>query len=95
MNKKIFTSSERETKELGKKFVSFLKGGDILLLKGDLGAGKTVFVKGLARGLKIKKIIRSPSFLILKIYKIPKEVSKKRKAKYLIHFDFYRLKKEK
>lgn len=95
MKIKIFSSSEKETKQLGEKFASLLKGGDILLLKGDLGVGKTVFVKGLAKGLKIKKIIQSPSFLLLKIYKIPKDVSKRNRARYFVHFDFYRLKRKK
>lgn len=82
------TKNEEETKKLGQKFASHLKGGDILLLSGNLGAGKTVFVKGLTLGLGIKKNIRSPSFNLMKIYRIKK---KELKMKNLIHLDCYRL----
>lgn len=62
----------QETIELAKKFTKKLKGGEVIGLVGELGAGKTTFVKGLAEGLKIKNIITSPTFVILKEYKIPR-----------------------
>lgn len=67
---------------LSKKFALSLKKGDIVGLSGALGAGKTVFIKGLAKGLKIKDEPSSPSFVIVNEYqgKIP-----------LYHFDVYRL----
>ena len=73
------TNSEKETIEFGKKYVSQLKPGDVLGLVGELGAGKTQFVKGLAKGLGIKNNITSPSFVLLKKYNN------------LIHIDCYRL----
>lgn len=67
-----------------------LHGGDILLLIGDLGAGKTSLVKGVAAGLGIKQEITSPTFTLMNVYKI-----KNYKIKNLIHIDTYRLKNEK
>lgn len=61
--------SEKETLEIGKKFALELRGGEILALVGDLGAGKTVFTKGLAQGLEISGIVSSPTFLLMKCYK--------------------------
>jgi tRNA threonylcarbamoyladenosine biosynthesis protein TsaE len=52
-----------------RKFATTLKGGEILALIGELGAGKTVFTKGLAQGLGISGIVSSPTFLLMKCYK--------------------------
>ncbi len=60
----------------------------VIALNGDLGAGKTVFAKGLAKGLGIKKTVNSPTFLIFKIYSLKKE----RGFQNFIHVDAYRLK---
>ncbi|KPK38646.1 MAG: hypothetical protein AMJ78_09680 [Omnitrophica WOR_2 bacterium SM23_29] len=80
----IISSSEKETIELGAKVAKRLRAGDLVALSGDLGAGKTTFVKGIAKGLKVKdyKYVNSPSFVLVKEYKgrIP-----------LYHFDVYRL----
>jgi len=79
----IITNSKKETIALGKKFAASLSSKDIIALTGDLGAGKTTFVSGVAKGLKIKEDIISPTFNILKCYfdsKIP-----------LFHIDAYRL----
>ena len=84
----IITKSEKETMTLAKKFASRLKGGEVVALIGELGAGKTVFIKGLAKGLGVKQTITSPTFVLMKIY----EVNKKNKIKYLCHIDAYRLK---
>ncbi len=62
-----------------------IKKGVILTLKGELGSGKTTFVKGLARGLGLKGKIKSPSFVIFYTHAIPK--SKLR----FYHFDLYRI----
>lgn len=80
------TQSITETKQLGLKLATTLRGGEILLLSGNLGTGKTVFIKGLGLGLGIKKIIRSPSFTILNHYKI-----KKGRIKNFVHLDCYRI----
>ena len=72
----------KQTEKLAKKFSKTLKGGEKILLNGDLGAGKTMFVKYLAKFLKVKDEVTSPSFTILKQYS----------GKYNInHFDLYRI----
>ncbi|MFA6534511.1 MAG: tRNA (adenosine(37)-N6)-threonylcarbamoyltransferase complex ATPase subunit type 1 TsaE [Patescibacteria group bacterium] len=97
------TTSEKQTFNLGKKFAKELHGGEVILLSGDLGAGKTVFVKGLAAGLGVKKIITSPTFVLFKVYPIAKEQENpsirgagkrtREQVKYLVHADCYRLAK--
>ena len=84
----IITKSEKETMTLAEKFASQLEGGEVVALVGELGAGKTVFIKGLAKGLGVKQTITSPTFVLMKIY----EVNKKNKIKNLCHVDAYRLK---
>ena len=80
--KKIITKSPEETIKLGKSIGKKLKGNETICLVGELGSGKTQFVKGVALGLGIKENITSPSFVIVKIYN--GKVN-------LIHIDFYRL----
>ncbi|PIP16503.1 MAG: tRNA (adenosine(37)-N6)-threonylcarbamoyltransferase complex ATPase subunit type 1 TsaE, partial [bacterium (Candidatus Ratteibacteria) CG23_combo_of_CG06-09_8_20_14_all_48_7] len=66
----IVTRSPEETKKLASRIARRLKGGEIIVLTGPLGAGKTVFVKGLAKGLGMKeKLVRSPSFVLLAEYR--------------------------
>ncbi len=78
----IITNSALETIELGKKIGSFLKPSDVILLDGDLSAGKTTFTKGIGEALEIKRVINSPTFTIVKAYS----------GKYkLYHMDLYRL----
>ncbi|MBU4369649.1 tRNA (adenosine(37)-N6)-threonylcarbamoyltransferase complex ATPase subunit type 1 TsaE [Patescibacteria group bacterium] len=67
---KITTQSEKQTLNLGKKIAKQLKGGEVIGLIGELGAGKTVFIKGLAQGLNIKKTITSPTFVLMKVYPV-------------------------
>ncbi len=82
--KKVITSNNKlDTINLGKSLGSILSIGDVVTLTGDLGAGKTTLVSGVAKSLKIKDTIQSPTFNILKCYfdgKIP-----------LYHIDAYRL----
>lgn len=93
-------NSEKETFNFAKKFAKRLKGGEIIGLIGDLGAGKTVFIKGLAAGLGIKKNITSPTFVLMKVYqtkypRLPKPGDGGQaisSIQYLIHIDAYRLK---
>ena len=68
----------------GKSFAKKLNSPCVIELLGDVGAGKTTFVRGLAEGLGIKEPITSPSFTISKSYATPSN-------KTLIHYDFYRL----
>lgn len=79
-----FTSSEKETETLAKHFSTKLKAGDTVLLDGNLGAGKTVFARGIARGMGITEDIVSPTFNILKEYDSGK----------FCHFDMYRIEDE-
>ncbi len=83
------TISEKQTFEFAKKFARTLKGGEVIGLVGDLGAGKTVFAKGLAAGLGIKQNITSPTFVLMKVYEVK---SLKFKVKNLCHIDAYRIK---
>ena len=85
----IITLSEKQTLDLGKKIAKELKGGETIALIGELGAGKTIFTKGIADGLKIKKIITSPTFVLMKVY--PIDLKKNNKIKTLCHIDAYRL----
>lgn len=66
----VITSSPDETKRLGESIGSLLLGGELIAIEGDLGSGKTVFVKGLALGLGIKdKDVSSPTFVFIHEYK--------------------------
>ncbi len=87
MIKDIFTSSEKETFALAKQIGQDLKGREVILLSGELGAGKTVFAKGIAAGLDIDDVnlVCSPSYTLVNIYS----------AKFpLYHIDLYRLENE-
>lgn len=91
--KKIVSKSEKETFDFGKKIAATLRCGEVLCLVGDLGSGKTVFTKGLAAGLGIKKTVTSPTFVLLKPYQVRQEnnKTKNQEIKTLIHIDAYRL----
>jgi|SRR5215471_4221877 len=81
--REIVTNSADETLEVSKEIGERLKGGEVFLLKGDLGAGKTVFAKGLAAGLGIAPAeVTSPSFTLINVYQ-----GRLR----LCHIDLYRL----
>jgi tRNA threonylcarbamoyladenosine biosynthesis protein TsaE len=71
MDKKSFiTTSSSQTKKLGQMLAEELHGGEIICLSGDLGAGKTTFAQGILKGLEIKGPFTSPTFNIIKTYKI-------------------------
>ena len=79
----FLTNSPEETEKLGEKLAKQLKPGTVLAYRGDLGAGKTAFTRGLARGLGITDRVTSPTFTIVNEYeggRLP-----------LFHFDMYRL----
>lgn len=83
MSLQITTSSPDETLALGRRFAAIVTAGDLVLLDGRLGAGKTLFVSGVAEGLGIADRITSPTFIISRIYRsgfLP-----------LVHADVYRL----
>ncbi|WP_223634914.1 tRNA (adenosine(37)-N6)-threonylcarbamoyltransferase complex ATPase subunit type 1 TsaE [Planococcus sp. 4-30] len=78
----IILNSPEETEVLAATLADLLEPGDLLTLEGDLGAGKTTFTKGLAKGLEIQRMVNSPTFTILKQYSGRLELN---------HFDVYRL----
>ena len=78
----FITNSEAETEKVGEKFSSSLPGGTVVAMYGDLGAGKTAFVRGMARGMGLDCRVSSPTFTIVNEYLGKRE---------LIHFDMYRL----
>ncbi|MCH7819939.1 MAG: tRNA (adenosine(37)-N6)-threonylcarbamoyltransferase complex ATPase subunit type 1 TsaE [Candidatus Marinimicrobia bacterium] len=79
---KFATLSPEETFNEGKKFASRLNGGEVIALVGELGAGKTVFTKGLCEGLNVKNPVISPTFTIVNEYDADLKI---------YHFDAYRL----
>ncbi len=77
-----YTHSERETEQIGERLARVLRAGDVVAMSGDLGAGKTVLIRGLARGLGVTARVTSPTYTIVNEYegRLP-----------LFHFDMYRL----
>lgn len=78
------TNSVEETFELGRQFGSKLKGGEVIEFIGDLGAGKTSFMRGLAEGIGSEDSVSSPTFTLSNLYSGRDNLS-------IYHFDFYRL----
>jgi tRNA threonylcarbamoyladenosine biosynthesis protein TsaE len=79
----LISHSVEETQAFGKRLAAQLQAGDVILLRGELGAGKSELTRGIAHGLGISGYIVSPSFTILQVYnqgRLP-----------LFHFDWYRL----
>ncbi len=82
--KPLRARNEEETKTVAADLAKWLEPGDVILLEGNLGAGKTTFTKGLAEGLGIKRVIKSPTYTIIREFldgRLP-----------LYHMDVYRLK---
>jgi tRNA threonylcarbamoyladenosine biosynthesis protein TsaE len=84
----VRTSSETETISLAEKFAGRLVPGDIVALNGDLGSGKTQFVKGVCLGLGVADVVTSPSFVIMNQYTAVRNGAV---AFPIFHFDFYRV----
>ena len=78
----IVTNSAAETEAAGENFGTSLRQGDLLLVEGDLGAGKTTFVRGVARGAGSSAQVASPTFQLVRVY--PGRIQ-------LAHVDLYRL----
>ncbi|RPF57049.1 tRNA (adenosine(37)-N6)-threonylcarbamoyltransferase complex ATPase subunit type 1 TsaE [Aquisalibacillus elongatus] len=78
----IKTDSEEQTQTVAERLAQYLNPKDVITLDGDLGAGKTTFTKGLAKGLGVKRTVNSPTYTIIKEYKgtVP-----------FYHMDVYRL----
>ena len=78
----FISHSQLETEEMGQKLAEELPGGSVVAMYGDLGAGKTAFVRGMAKGMGLSCRVSSPTFTIVNEYLGERE---------LIHFDMYRL----
>ncbi len=83
---KIVTNSPKDTKNMAKEISKILDDGDVVILEGPLGVGKTTFIKGVIAALGVnEKKVRSPSFTIIKEYST--------KKKRIFHIDLYRINK--
>ena len=82
------TFSLEETKQLAAEFASGLCGGELVALEGELGSGKTSFVKGVTEALGVHEEVRSPTFTLLHVYETHHP-----SVKYVVHVDAYRLKR--
>lgn len=80
----MIIDSEQSMQRFGERFGALLRGGEVIELVGDVGAGKTTFVRGLARGMGIEETVQSPSFTISRVYETDRGIR-------LAHYDFYRL----
>ncbi len=97
----IISHSSAQTQRLGMRLGALMRGGELLLLDGQLGTGKTTFTQGLAQGMGITETVSSPTFTLLKEYLVPAErqtpgISLSAQQRQTIrpalyHFDLYRL----
>lgn len=96
----IISSSSAQTQHLGTRLGELLHGGELILLKGQLGSGKTTFTQGLAKGMQITDVISSPTFTLLKEYRSQSDTAERvarrlgclqSQVSTLYHFDLYRL----
>ena len=104
MKKKIILKSLKEMNAFAAKYAKTLKGGEVLALTGELGSGKTAFVKGLAKALGIKHVVQSPTFLLMKCYPVLQATSHNSDVRSesdmtsdlqaFCHVDAYRIKNE-
>ena len=76
----FISTSREETEQFAQKFAKTLRAGDVVLLDGDMGAGKTVFAKGVAKGLGIEEEVTSPTYAYMNDY-----------DGRLFHYDCYRI----
>jgi tRNA threonylcarbamoyladenosine biosynthesis protein TsaE len=78
----VVCPSEGDTRAVGRRLASLLRAGDVVLVSGELGAGKTVLVSGIAEGLGVDETVLSPSFVLARRYEGLME---------MVHADLYRL----
>ena len=83
-NKNLVSASESETEAIGAEIARMCPRGSVILLDGDLGAGKTVFTRGFARALGIDEPVSSPTYTIVQEYDLPERGR-------LYHLDLYRI----
>ena len=95
---KSFTETQSLGEDLAKEILAMApqKNAMVLALQGDLGAGKTTFLQGFAKGLGIKENVLSPTFIVMKKFQVTNSKSQiNSKFKIFYHFDLYRLESEK
>lgn len=80
------SESDNETQVLAEMLAATMKGGEVIALVGDLGAGKTTFVKGFAHGLGIAETVTSPTFVLMNVYDVERD-----SIAHFAHIDCYRL----
>jgi tRNA threonylcarbamoyladenosine biosynthesis protein TsaE len=80
----FFSRSAEQTRRVGMRLGAMLRPGDLVCLQGDLGAGKTTFVQGLAQGWGSTDAVSSPTFVLVNVYRRPEGVQ-------LFHLDTYRI----
>lgn len=107
MKKKYITNNTVQTKKLGRNLAERILKDKIrekalvIALEGDLGGGKTTFIQGFARGLRIKEKILSPTFVLMKRFRIPQRRPNSQQKSYdlkfadFYHIDCYRIEKTK
>lgn len=83
----VYVETASETRRLGRSMAQALRAGDVLLIEGDLGAGKTTLVQGLAEGLGVDVPVTSPTFTLMRVL----ETDGRRGIDRLLHADLYRL----
>lgn len=89
--KEIITSSAAETAKLGGSLALKIKGGEVICLAGDLGAGKTTFTQGFLRALGVEGAITSPTFVVIKNYTL---LTSALELENIYHIDTYRVGKQ-
>ncbi len=100
MSKTFITKSAEETQKIARELAATMQDGEILLLFGNLGAGKTTFMQGFAKGLGITQRIISPTFIIAREYEVRSMkheltcLAARRGIKNLFHLDLYRITSE-
>jgi tRNA threonylcarbamoyladenosine biosynthesis protein TsaE len=94
MKQTYITRNAQETEELGQHLGRQIIKPMIVALRGELGSGKTTFVKGFAKGLGITQPVTSPTYIIIRQYTLPSQVAKEH-LNWFYHIDLYRLQREK
>jgi len=92
--KTIVLKDLAELKKFAADFAAGLRGGEIVGLIGDLGSGKTAFVKAIAAALGAKRAVRSPTFILMQLIAVGPAVQKKTGIRRICHVDAYRLKND-
>jgi tRNA threonylcarbamoyladenosine biosynthesis protein TsaE len=94
MKKVVHIKHLHDLETFAEHFSLSLHGGDIVGLVGDLGSGKTTFIQHLAKAFGVKKPVRSPTFILMQVFKTGATAAKKTGIKQLCHIDAYRLEDE-